>query len=147
LVISCEISGTGGFLMKGGLDGPGVGRLFLNGTNTYTGPTTINLGRLYVNGVTAAASAVTLGSSCFLGGTGVISGPVTVPAGAILSPGVATALGTLTVSNNLSLGGEVVIKVNKSLARSNDMISVSGALTRSGVATLHVLNFGPPLQT
>jgi len=145
LIISCDVSGAGGFVVKGGPDG--VGRLILDGNNTYTGPTTINAGRLYVNGSTAAASAVSISSGCLLGGGGTINGPVTIPSGGILSPGVATSIATLSVNNSLSLGGDLVIKVNKSLTQSNDMVSVSGTLTHSGIGTLQVLNFGAPLAT
>jgi len=147
LTISCDVSGPGGFVVKRGLDGPGVGRLILGGSNTYTGPTTVNSGRLYVDGSTAAASTVSISSGTLLGGHGTINGPVTIPSGGILSPGVAMSIATLTVNNSLSMGGDLMIKVNKSLTQSNDMVSVSGALTHSGIGTLQVLNFGAPLVT
>jgi len=96
-------------------------------------PTTVNAGVILGNGSTAAASAVTVNGGGVLAGTGTIGGPVTV-AGGVLSPGVsspAIAIGTLTVNKQLTLAGDVLIEVNKSLAPSNDMVSVSGTLTNT----------------
>ncbi len=143
LTISCDVSGAGGFILRGGEAGPG--RLILSGANTYTGPTTTVAGTLLVNGSTAAASPVTIGSGTILGGTGVINGPVTVASGGTLSPG--NSVGTLTVNNNLTLGGGMLIEVNKALSPSNDMVTVSGTLTNSGVGTVQVINLGAPLAT
>ena len=68
------------------MNGPGT--QVLAGSNTYTGPTTINQGKLLVNG--SLASAVTVASGGTLGGTGSLSS-VTVSAGGQLSPGDARA--------------------------------------------------------
>ncbi len=141
--ISCPVSGAGGFILNGGLDG--AGRLMLSGTNTYTGPTTANSGVLLVNGSTAATSPVTVNSGGILAGTGVIGGPVTVNPGGIVSPGVnsqAPLIGTLTVSNNFTLAGDLHIEVNKSHPQTNDMIAVSGALNNTGSGSIHVFNYG-----
>jgi autotransporter-associated beta strand protein len=146
LRVSCDVSGAGGFILNGGEDG--AGRLVLSGINTYTGPTTVNAGVLLVNGSTAAASAVTVNSGGILGGIGTIGGPVTVAAGGLVSPGAssqAPVIGTLTVSNNLTLAGDLLIEVNKSLAPSNDMVTVSGMLTNTSAGTLQLLNMGPAL--
>ena len=142
LVISCDVSGVGGFILNAGIEG-GAGKLILAGNDSYTGPTTVNAGTLLINGSTAAASTVSLASSTILGGTGTINGPVTIAAGGLLSPG--TSIGALTINNKLTLGGDLLIKVNKSLTPSNDMVSVSGTLTNAGAGTLEVLNQGAPL--
>ncbi len=148
LRVSCDVSGAGGFILNGGEDGPG--RLILSGTNTYTGPTTVNAGVVLVNSSTATGSVVTVNSGGILGGIGTLGGPVTVNPGGLVSPGVdsqAPLIGTLTVSNRLTLAGDVQIEVNKSLSPPNDMIWVSGTLTNTGAGAIQVFNYGAVLET
>jgi autotransporter-associated beta strand protein len=114
----------------------GVGTLALNATNTYTGATTVSNGTLLVNGTLAAGSAVTVTAGGRLGGTGTIGGVCTVAG--TLSPGA--SIGTLTFNNNLTLTGNVLIEVDKSLAQSNDVVNVTGALNYGG--TLTAINIG-----
>jgi autotransporter-associated beta strand protein len=79
--------GTGGSLTK-----IGNGTLTLSGTNTYTGATAVNSGKLVVDGSTAASSGVTVNAGAVLGGHGVvssISGAGTIAPGN--SPGILTA--------------------------------------------------------
>jgi len=90
--------------------GGGVWRL--SGTNTYTGPTTINGGTLYVNSPGSIVASptfnyqTTVNSGGTLAGNGTISNAVTVNAGGYLAPGNATNVtGTLTLANNLTLNG------------------------------------------
>ncbi len=88
----------------------GAGTLTLSGANTYTGPTTVSLGTLLVNG-SLDNSPVTV-SGGILGGSGVIGGAVSVQAGGTLAPGA--SLGTLTISNSLTLAGTTFVEVNAS---------------------------------
>lgn len=106
----------------------GAGALYVNGTNTYTGPTTNNVG--------------------LLAGSGSIAGPVFVQTNGSIGGGSTSAIGTLTVNNSLTVNGNVFIRVNKSLspAQSNDMISVSGTLANIRSGTVTVTNLGPALQ-
>jgi autotransporter-associated beta strand protein len=68
----------------------------LNGTNTYTGQTTVNGGLLRINGSTPASSGtVTVGSAGGLGGTGTISGAVNLSGRIDLGNG---SVGTLTLA-------------------------------------------------
>jgi autotransporter-associated beta strand protein len=126
-----------------------VGPLVLNNTETYTGPTIdTNGATLLVNGSLAAASAVTVYTNATLTGNGTINGPVTVQQGGILAAGTnstGTIIGTLSINNNLTLLGNVLIKVNRSVSPSNDVISVSQVLTNAGVGTLTVSNLGPTI--
>lgn len=105
-----------------GITKTGVGSLFLNGTNTYAGPTT--------------------NSDGLLAGSGSIAGPVYVIGGSI-GGGSNEYIGTLTISNSLTVSNNVFIRVNKSLSpQSNDVIFVTGGLTNNGAGTVTVTNIG-----
>lgn len=109
-----------------GLTKAGAGLLLLNGTNTYTGLTTVSNGAL--------------------GGSGIIAGSVVVAAGGALAPGA--SIGTLTISGDLTFtGGGLAIEVNKSVAPSNDVAMVSGGITNAGTGGIVVTNYGPALVT
>lgn len=87
----------------GGLTKIGGGSLYLNGANTYTGPTAANAGAL--------------------GGSGSLAGPVTVASGASLAPGAA-GIGTLTISNALTLasGSSTLIELSVNGVTNNDQV-------------------------
>ena len=82
----------------------GSGVQVLAGSNTYTGPTTINQGTLLVNG--SLVSPVTVNSGGTLGGTGNLASG-TVSSGGAIAPG--SALGSLHFSGALVLapGGDL----------------------------------------
>jgi len=107
----------------GGLTKKGLGALYLNGANTYTGPTTVSNGTL--------------------GGTGVILGPVVTTSAATLAPGA--SIGTLTISNNLTIGGGLLVEVNNTNAQTSDLCVVTGGLSNTGAGTVIVTNLGPAL--
>lgn len=65
----------------------GGGSLTLSGINTYTGPTTVNEGSLFVNGSITSNATVNGG---LLGGNGTIGGTVTVNANGTVSAGNST---------------------------------------------------------
>lgn len=101
----------------------GNGKLILNGTNTYTGITTVSAG--------------------ILGGSGVISGSVSISSGGTLSPGL--SIGTLTINSNLTLAGNTFIKVNKTTGARDQLagltsVTYGGTLTISNVSGTFAMN-------
>jgi hypothetical protein len=130
-----SFNGTGAQIYNGAISGAtaaffvsGAGAVYLNGTNTYTLGTTNSAG--------------------FLAGNGSIAGPLKVTSGATLGAGSPNAIGTFTVNNSISLSNaNMFIRVDKSLAQSNDLLSASGIITNTGTGTVTVtnLNFGMPL--
>ncbi len=87
------ISGAGSLAKRG------AGNLNLTGTNTLSGGTTVEAGKLSVNG-SLANSAVTVLSGAALGGAGTV-GATTIQSGGTIAPG--NSIGTLSVSGNLVL--------------------------------------------
>ena len=144
------------------LNGTGSTLTLSNVANTYAGTTTINAGKLQLTASSSIASpsinlsssaaafdvstvtgGYTLGNGQTLSGIGVVTGAVTTASGSIIAPGNAGGVGTLNFSNNLTLNGNLVFKINKSLAQSNDLITVVGRITNNGTGTLTVNNLGP----
>ena len=99
----------------------GLGTLILSGVNTYTGPTSVNGGRLSVNG--SITSDVTVGAAGNLGGSGTIFGNVT-NAGT-LAPG--NSIGTLTVNGSFTQSAGSTYQVELNAAGQADRINVVGA--------------------
>ncbi|MGO9109097.1 MAG: CRISPR-associated endonuclease Cas1, partial [Thermoguttaceae bacterium] len=102
----------------------GTGGLALTGSNTYSGPTTINQGKLVVDGwLTNSAVSVNGGT---LGGSGYLSSVTVSPSGQ-LAPGD-TSTGTLNVSGNVNLALGAVLDYDLDTPTTSDMISC-GSLT------------------
>ena len=113
---------------SGALTKVGSGVLALSGSNTCSGPTTINQGKLVVDG--SLASPVTVNSSGTLGGTGYL-GSVTVSASGTLAPG--DPLGVLNVGGNLILESGAWMDYELDGISTDDEVSVpSGTLTFNG---------------
>ena len=123
-----------GFIMNG------VSNLFLIGTNTYSGSTTVSNGFLIVNGSNGPSAITVYGGT--LGGTGIISGPVEIAAGGTLAPG--TSIGTLAVSNTLALdaGSVSTFEINKTAGTSDKVVGLT-SVTYGG--TLTVVNLSGTL--
>jgi autotransporter-associated beta strand protein len=113
----------------------------LNGTNSYTGTTTVSNGTLLVNGVIGTNNVTVVSGT--LGGGGVIRGAVTVQSGGALAPG-GSNIGTLTISNSLTLAGTTFIALDKSAATNDNVRGLTG-VTYGG--TLSLTNVSAALTT
>ncbi|TWU22052.1 Extracellular serine protease precursor [Novipirellula galeiformis] len=119
-----EIGGTGS------LQKTGSGELILSATNTYTGTTSINAGRLVVNGSIAGHTIV--GANAELGGSGTITGNVvnngTFAAG--------NSIGTLTVGGNATFnsGSSTVVEIKPA---ASPVAGVDNDLIIADTATIH----------
>ncbi|HEX4414692.1 MAG TPA: autotransporter-associated beta strand repeat-containing protein, partial [Lacipirellulaceae bacterium] len=132
----------------GSLTKTGTGSLTLGPSsgNLYSGGTTVNAGKLFVNNIVGSGTgggAVTVNSGGTLGGIGSISGSVAVSGGAHLAPGVTlgtlgVGLVTLGVGSNLDIDLDTVAGVGKS-----DLLNVTTAngLTING-GMLNIANLG-----
>ncbi|OYV04926.1 MAG: hypothetical protein CFE26_14285, partial [Verrucomicrobiales bacterium VVV1] len=76
----------------------GSGTNTLSATSTFTGSTTVNDGKLLINGSLANTSGVTVNDGATLGGNGSIAGPVTLNSGATISAG--EGIDSLTTGSN-----------------------------------------------
>ena len=119
----------------------GNGTQILAGTNTYTGPTTINLGTLSLasTGSIAAGSTVTVNANGTLAGSGTASGPVNVMSSGKIAPGTMTVPGALTVGSLTMFGGSVynwkITDATGAAGTGYDTINSSGALTLDSSVT------------
>jgi len=117
-------------------DGSGIWRL--TGTNIYKGYTTVNGGRLIVDGKNNGTGTVTVNDEAVLGGTGSIAGAVTVKSGGAIRPGYDTNEGkTLTLGNTLTVAEGGIVSIPATRSGSNSL-TVKGAITLSEGAILQL---------
>lgn len=121
------INGAGGSLTK-----VGAGTLTLDGTNGYTGVTTVNGGTLQVDGSIVSSSGVNVNNGGALGGSGTVGG-TTINAGGILAPGSAAT--NLTISGNLVFqsGALYVVQLNAAGQSSKATVTGNAALNGANV--------------
>jgi fibronectin-binding autotransporter adhesin len=125
----------------GGLIKFGSGTLTLSAGNTYTGPTDVREGTLFVSG-SLDVTSVSVSNNATLAGTGSLGGSVLVKSGGTLSPAGANAIGVLSVSGAVTLQGTTFMEVNRDTATS-DLLSAS-SISYGG--TLIIANLGSALQ-
>jgi autotransporter-associated beta strand protein len=124
--------------LGGSLSKIGTGTLVLSGQSTNTGVTTMNAGKLIING-SALASVLVNGGT--LGGTGT-TGATNVGGGATLSPG--DEIGVLHVSGDLTLnlGAIYLADLNGvSPGTGYDQTAVAGAVALDGAILALRLGF------
>ena len=150
------IGGTGGFTLSG------TGPLILGGVDSYSGSTLMAAGSHIVIGpgasiantpliymtpsqttfLDATTNTFTLGSGqTLVGGGQVIATNFVVGSGATVSPGTNFNIGGLIFTNNLTLnGGTNNFKIQDANIPplANDIYTVNGNLTLSGVSTINV---------
>ncbi len=122
---------------NGSVTQAGLGTTILSGSNTYTGPTNVTVGKLFVNGDQSSATGnVTVAAAATLGGSGIIGGAVN--ASGSIAPG--NSIGTLTTGNETWNGGaSYLCEINSfpggtSTASAGlnpgwDLLSINGGLT------------------
>jgi autotransporter-associated beta strand protein len=152
------VSGSGGLIKNGAYN------LILAVTNTYSGNTTVNAGRLTLtnNGAIPSCFSINVGSGAMLdaigrsdstftlasgqtlAGRGTIRGNLIVGAGGTLAPG--PSLVTLTVTNGavtLQPLSTTIMDINRASSATSDLIRGDTNITYGG--TLNLSNLGPAL--
>ncbi|CAN7170255.1 autotransporter domain-containing protein [Bosea sp. LjRoot237] len=117
-----RITGSGSFTKRG------AGSLTLTGSNILSGPTTVEAGKLSVNG-TLLLSPLTVLSGATLAGSGAV-GSTTIQAGATIAPG--NSIGTLNVAGNLVLAPGSLYEVEIGGNGTSDRIAATGIATVTG---------------
>ncbi|KQV09501.1 autotransporter domain-containing protein [Devosia sp. Root105] len=113
------ISGAGSVTVEAGTT------IFTN-VKSYSGPTTINGGKLVVDGLIASSTTINGGT---LAGTGSV-GSVTVNSGGVVAPG--NSIGTLHVPGNTTFNVGSNYEVELNAAGASDLIDAVGTATISG---------------
>lgn len=136
----------------GGITKVGNGSLALSGANTYTGPTLVNAGSLWVYGNQAlgsTASGTTVASAAQLvlsGGISVGNEPLTLNgAGTITSEGALTGIGTNTWNGPITLASDSTITSSNNLDHLilAGLITGNGSLIKGGYGSLVFLGNNP----
>jgi autotransporter-associated beta strand protein len=120
--------------------GPGVAR-FSNGTNTYTGATTVVGGTLLVDS-TQASSAVSVGATAALGGSGTVGSITTASGSALLVGGtelvpVVGGLHGILRSNSVVLASDTTVRVDiagGTAGAEYDQLRVTGTVSLGNAA-------------
>ncbi|MEI9894185.1 MAG: autotransporter-associated beta strand repeat-containing protein [Chthoniobacter sp.] len=127
-----------------GLTKAGTGNLTLaaGSSGTYTGPTTVAAGALYVDGF-LFSSPVEVQSGATFGGAGQVNNTISVLGGGTLAPGSRTAVGTLSTAGALSLESGAHIQFDLSTATSYDALAASSPVSLDGADLVLTLGYQP----
>lgn len=128
----CSASGKNGTV---NIVKEGRGYWRLTGANTYSGTTTVNDGRLIVNGKPTGTGAYTVNDGGTLAGTGTIKGAITVNAGGTLYAGDTAIVNANTLTVNaltVNEGGAICIPLQH-----NTLLNKANRLVLKGAVTLN----------
>ncbi|MDH3032633.1 autotransporter-associated beta strand repeat-containing protein, partial [Methylobacterium fujisawaense] len=130
LVVDQSVDGTlpNAISGSGTLTKTNAGTLTLTGLNTLSGATTVQAGRLAVNG-SLANSVVSVLPGAELGGSGTVGG-IGALSGGTVAPG--NSIGTLTVAGNATFAAGSTYRVEANAAGQADRIAATGSATLSG---------------
>jgi len=130
-IVTNGITGTGGLTLDG------TGLLVLNGTNTYTGDTTITAGTLQLGDVAGSTASlagnVVVGTAGTFSGFGSVAGNLTNSG--LVAPGHASTIGTLTVGGNYTQASTGTLSFLVTPTGSSEL-KVGGTADLAG--TLHI---------
>jgi len=124
-----------------GITKAGPHYLALGGVNTYTGPTHVAEGVLFINSnPLASTSAVTVAAAGTLAGSGSISSPVTID-GAVAAGSFEDPAATLTISGPITLnpGARVITTLS---GQSGSLLAVTGTLSLPASSVIEVRTSG-----
>jgi autotransporter-associated beta strand protein len=121
------ISGTGSFTKAGD------GTLDLTGTNTYTGQTMVEDGRLAVNGSIVTSALTTVHNGGTLGGNGTV-GNLVVASGGKVAPG--NSIGQLNVAGDVTLQNGSIYEAEVDNTGHADLLKATGTITIDSGARL-----------
>ncbi len=132
-------------LPTNGLTKSGTGTWTLSGANTYTGPTSVTAGKLFINGDQASATGnVTLSANATLGGTGTIGGNMTIAANGRLEFNIGTSAVShdkldFATGRSLTFSGSSVLVITTTGGASTGtytLLTAPGGITGVAPATL-----------
>jgi autotransporter-associated beta strand protein len=128
---------------SGSLTKIGGGALFLTGHNTYTGPTYVNGGALFVNG-SIASSQIFVNPGGTFGGTGLIGGTI-YNSGGNVQPGDDPGMLTIRGNYQQGPGSSMTIEVDANKPGQFDTLYVQGQVVISPSSSLRLTSiYGTP---